>query len=406
VARLLSLLLVLAAFALGGCAASGGLRESGGERILVTLRYDAVDAIHGDPVERYRRPRDYGAGSSAEPLLNALAAEYGIARVSGWPMRALGVHCEVYALAPGTDSGAVVARLARDPRVDSAEPLQHFRTLTSAADPYRSLQHGLDGLEIGAAHALTRGQGVRVAVIDSGIDPDHPDLNGAVRVRRNFAGGKQSPHGTEVAGVIAARANNGVGIVGVAPEAELMDLRACWGDGDGAANCDGFSLAQAIDFAVSNGADVINLSLAGPDDALLARLLAAADGRGIDVVAAAAPNNDPASRFPSSVVSVITVADAEATAGAGSALLRAPGTDVLTTFPGARYDYASGSSLASAHVAGVVALARALDRKLDPQQLRALLTSQPRLSAAAVLADVAKLQAVGLRTTVSARRSD
>jgi subtilisin family serine protease len=75
----------------------------------------------------------------------------------------------------------------------------------------------------------------------------------------------------------------------------------------------------------------------------------------------------------------------------GSARIRAPGTDVLTTFPGGLYDYASGSSLAAAHVSGVVALARAF-RRLDPQQVRTLLTAHEHLSAQAVLADAATLR--------------
>jgi len=75
----------------------------------------------------------------------------------------------------------------------------------------------------------------------------------------------------------------------------------------------------------------------------------------------------------------------------GSARIRAPGSDVLTTFPGGRYDYASGSSLAAAHVSGIVALARAL-RRLDPQQVRTLLTAHERLSAEAVLADASTLR--------------
>jgi len=365
------------------------------QRILVTIRYDAIDAMHGDAVERYHRPRDYGAGPSAEPILDALAAEYGIVRVTGWPMRSLTVHCEVYMLMPGADPDTVAVRLAQDLRVDSAEPLRHFQTLTSIGNSQRALQHALDELEVDRAHALSRGHGVRIAVIDSGIDASHPDLNTAVRTRRDFASGAPAAHGTEVAGVIAARGSNSVGMMGVAPEAELLDLRACWGDGSGSgpANCDSFSLAQALDYAVTNAADVINLSLAGPEDPLLARLLIAAESRSISVVVAAPPTNDAAHGFPASVHSVIVVGMSEDMGSrADPALIHAPGTDVLTTFPGGRYDYASGSSLAAAHVSGVVALARARQRQLNPQQMRTLLTAHAHLSAAAVLADAAMLR--------------
>jgi subtilisin family serine protease len=367
--------------------------EGTGERILVTIRYDAIDAMHGAAVERYHRPHDYAAGPNTDLILDALAAEYGIVRVSGWPMRSLSVHCEVYALAAGADADAVAAWVARDPRVDSAEPLRRFQTLTASAVAFRPLQHALDELDVDHAHALSRGRGIRIAVIDSGVDAGHPDLRGAVGVRRDFASGVPAAHGTEVAGVIAAR-GNGVGIVGVAPEAELLDLRACWSDGSSTdpASCDSFSLAQALDYAVTNAVDVINLSLAGPDDPLLARLLAAAESRAISVVAAAPVVNDAAHGFPTSARTVIVGICADTKGVAAAAAIRAPGTDVLTTFPGARYDYASGSSLAAAHVTGIVALARSLQRQLSPQQIRALLTEHTHLSAATVLADAAALR--------------
>jgi subtilisin family serine protease len=360
-----------------------------GERLLVTIHYDAADALHGDPGDRYRRPATYGAGPGAEPVLDALAADYALTRVSGWPMRALGVHCEVFTAARGTDVAAIVERLAHDARVDSAEPLSRFHTLTSAPVSYRSLQHALDTLEIDAAHALARGAGVRVAVIDSGIDGAHRDLAGAIDVQRDFAGGAAAAHGTEVAGIIAARDHGGTGMVGVAPLAELVDLRACRGSGAPAApaDCDSFTLAQAVDYAVTAGVDVINLSLAGPYDPLLARLLASADSHGIVVVAAAAAKGD-ADNFPASLPTVIGVTTLEGGTDA-DATLRAPGADVLTTFPGNRYDYGSGSSLASAHVAGIVALMRSLDRHASPRQVRATLSSHRPLSAAAVLEDEA-----------------
>lgn len=384
-------ILLLVFLALAGCASSGGVRDTGGTKLLVTIRYDAIDNLLGNAGDHYHRPSSYGAGPGAGPLLDALAAEYAITRVSGWPMRTLGVHCEVFATARGSDAEAVAARLAHDPRVDSAEPMRQFRTLTNNVDPYRPLQHALDTLEVDAAHAMSSGAGVRVAVIDSGIDASHPDLAGVVRSRRDFTSGPLAPHGTEVAGLIAARGANGTGILGVAPMAQLDDLRACRAGAaaDAPAVCDSYTLAQALDFAVNSQVDVINLSLAGPDDPLLARLLAGAEARGISVVVAAPPAADIADRFPASVPTVVAVATSEGAAQWPASAIRAPGIDVLTTFPGNRYDYGSGSSLSSAHVSGVVALMRSLDRSLNPGQVRALLAAHRQLSAATVLKEEA-----------------
>ncbi|HZP65485.1 MAG TPA: S8 family serine peptidase [Rudaea sp.] len=375
---------VLLTFVFAYCADAPGATEA--QRILVTVRTDAVDAMYGDAVERYRRPHDYRAGPTVDRVLDAIAGDYAIVRVDGWPMRALALHCEVYAIAKNADAGTIVARLSHDRRVESAQILQHFHTLT-AATSYRPLQYALDELDIDRAHGMSRGRGVRVAVIDSGIDAQHPDLRDAVRLQRDFVDGPPAAHGTEVAGVIAARRE----LVGVAPEAELLDLRACWSDGTrDSASCDSFGLARALDYAIANSVDVINLSLAGPDDALLTRLLAAADAHAICVIAAAPPLRDAAHAFPGSVRSVLLVSVSGDTAD--GAQLSAPGVDVLTTFPGSRYDYASGSSVAAAHVSGVIALVRAIRPQTTPQQMRALLTAHARLSAATVLRDAPTLR--------------
>lgn len=384
-----SLALFLIGFVLAGCAATRPLPDADGERLLVTIHYSASDSLQGNPTDRYRRPSGYGAGPNADPVLDALAAEYSMRRVTGWPMRTLGVHCEVYATASGTNADELAARLARDPRVDSAEPMHQFRTLTKGDEAYRPLQHALDTLEIDQAHTIASGAGVRVAVIDSGIDATHRDLTGVVRTERDFSGGAPASHGTEVAGVIAARETNGTGILGVAPAAQLDDLRACHAGAapNAPAECDNYTLAQALDFAVASRVDIINLSLAGPQDPLLARLLDRAEALGIVVVAAAPPPGEK-DLFPTSVISVIAVASIEGAHTPGASV-RAPGVDVLTTFPGNRYDYASGSSLASAHVSGIVALMRSLDRQLTPQQVRGLLSAHASLSAATVLRDEA-----------------
>jgi len=96
--RSLRSLLLLCSLTAAVCVTAGSAHaaEAEGQRILVTLHYDAVDQLHGDAIERYHRPHDYGPGASVEPVLDALAREYGLVRVNGWPMRSLSVHCEVY----------------------------------------------------------------------------------------------------------------------------------------------------------------------------------------------------------------------------------------------------------------------------------------------------------------------
>jgi subtilisin family serine protease len=198
-----------------------------------------------------------------------------------------------------------------------------------------------------------------VAVIDSQVEAGHPDLAGQVAVSADFTRAPASRgerHGTGVAGVIAAKANNGAGIVGVAPGARLFALRACWEEGRGDTVCDSVSLAKALHFAIERRAQVINLSLAGPPDMLLDKLLDVALARGATVVAAFDPLL-PGGGFPASHKGVVRVQD-ESLASVQPGVYSAPGRDVPTTQPGGRWSLVDGSSYAAAHVSGLAALLR------------------------------------------------
>ena len=136
----------------------------------------------------------------------------------------------------------------------------------------------------------------------------------------------------------------------MAPDAELDVLRACWyPKGNAAAVCNSFTLAKALTYALESNSDIINLSLGGPADALLSRLVTLALGRGI-VVVAAAPQQ---AGFPADVPGVIVVG---AEGDGQESRLHAPGVDILVPVPGGGFDYASGSSLSAAQVTGVIAL--------------------------------------------------
>jgi len=201
-------------------------------------------------------------------------------------------------------------------------------------------------------------------------------------LRENFIDGNsyaKEVHGTAVAGIIAARADNGIGISGVAPNARLIALRACWQesvDASDATRCSSFTLAKALQFAITHQALVINLSLTGPSDRLLQRLLDVALAHGIKVIGAIDPDS-PDGGFPASYPGVWAVADALPKSG-GTNALTAPGHDVPTTLPGGRWGFVSGSSYAAAHVAGLAALLTELQHSLTPSQVRAqLLVSAP-----------------------------
>jgi len=355
----------------------------------------------------------YAASDAARANLAQLAAQYALREVVAWPIPELALHCVVYAIPPQASRAALLQRLAQDPRVRLAQPLQTFSTFAGTApapsarrpesadeplpynDPYVGLQRGFAEIDAAQAQRWSSGVGVRVALIDSQVDAAHPDLRGRVRFARDFTGVGATPdrHGTEVAGVIAAVANNRQGIVGVAPEAELLALRACWPlDADGAsAQCNSYTLAQALAAAVEAHAQIINLSLGGPADPLLEQLTAYAIGQGAIVVGAVPPDGRR-DGFPLSVPGVIAVGVAGEAAPPGA--LHAPGREVLTLEPGGHYDYASGSSLAAAHVSGALALMLAQDPQLTATTARELLVRSAADTASASINACAALSAL------------
>lgn len=339
--------------------------QENARRILVMIEDPDMTRIdlRGARSGPYRSSRVYSrTPARVARLLATVADDFQLRLVDGWPMRSLNLHCAVFEVDRGASIDAIVASLEADERVESAQRMQEFVVQESSDsgawdDPYLSLQHSLDDLGITRAHRWSTGRGVRIAVVDTGIDVEHPDLQGQTIVARNFiAGGEDAAdrHGTAVAGVIASVAGNRQGIVGVAPGARLLALRACTQrSADGRGTCTSFSLARALDHAITAGSDVVNLSLGGPRDLLLARLLGKAIERNIVVVAAQGDDRTHAS-FPASLEGVIAVGSARTPVDAGQ--LTASGVDVLALVPPDGYDYLSGSSIAAAHVSGIVAL--------------------------------------------------
>src|SRR5688572_13933428 len=397
----LALLLVLAA-SLAACAtetavrtaAMGGATESeaaAARQILVTVRQPATLAagLTGAPNQRYLQRR-YGPSPSVDHVLTQLAHEHGLRRVEGWPIQSLDVYCEVLTVPEERDVGEVLAALKRDPRVDLAQRMNLFNTQAAKYDdPYVELQSAATTMEVESAHQLATGRGVSIAIIDSAVDANHPDLRGRVRLARNLVtdhplARSGEIHGTAIAGIIASAVNNREGIIGVAPDVSIAALRACWAivDDGLAAQCSSFSLARALEVALGLRPNVINLSLAGPDDPLLSRLLDRAIERGIVVVTAHPASSSSSVAFPSSHPRVLTAHSSHVPVNSDSPYtLAAPANEVLTTTPGAGYAFLTGNSLAAAHATGVVALLMEREPDLDAERIAAILTATTTYSA-------------------------
>jgi len=353
------LVLVLSALGFAGRAEgidAAALPQPAAREVLVMLR---LPALHFRPDGAYVGGYSSRAGSAdRQRIAEELAARFKLRIKGSWPMPALGVDCFVMEAPESLPLEPVIERMSLDARVESVQAVNLFRVL-SHDDPLYPLQPTAGLWHLDELHRVATGKNVRVASIDTGVELDHPDLTGRIVLARNFVDGRDAVvelHGTAVAGIIGARADNRVGIVGVAPGSQLMALRACWqvaGD-QGAAVCSSFTLAKALQFAIDNNARVINLSLGGPHDRLLERLLAVAASRGA-VIVAAADSRFADGGFPASFSGVLAVA-ADDVQDASEAVYLAPGRDIPTTLPGRRWGLVGGSSYAAAQVAGLVAL--------------------------------------------------
>lgn len=352
--------------------------------ILVTFDNDAALTSSAGLSAPYRHRKRYSIARQVRRDATAVAKEYSLKEIERWPIRSLSVYCFVFRVPEGVKRQTIIATLNEDDRVESAQPLQSFETSLQQAGPYNdtyaNLQYGLDVLDIVAAHRTTRGAGIRIAIIDSQVDKSHEDLIGRVNLVGVFSS-KEKPadidHGTAIVSVIGARSNNAIGIVGIAPEATLELYVSCWSGGAlKPAVCDSFSLSKALDAMLGDPPHVLNLSLNGPHDPLLERLLQKALDAGVVIVAAGPASTDSQKGFPSNMQHVIGVRTTP-TEGSAEAvsndMLFAPGNRILVALPIDRYDFRSGSSLAAAHVSGVVALLLASAPHHSPDMISSIL---------------------------------
>ncbi|MEG3125374.1 S8 family serine peptidase [Sphingomonas sp. GB1N7] len=291
-----------------------------------------------------------------------IARRHGVTLGGNWPMPIIGIDCFIMIVPAGRDTKDSAEEIAHDRAVRWAQPIARYQALgadrtDARADPLFAAQPAAKAWHLAALHRVATGRHVKIAVIDSGIDAAHPDLAGQVAVSRDFVdghGASAEDHGTGVAGVIAAKTGNGLGISGIAPDARLYAMRACWQPARAPTVCDTLSLAKAIALAVEQRVDIINLSLGGPADRLIATLLKVGMARGIAVVAAFDTTN--AGGFPASLDGVIAVSGSPVEGLRGP--YSAPGRDIPTTQPGRRFYLVSGASYAAAEVSGLLALVR------------------------------------------------
>ena len=319
----------------------------------------------------------------------AIASAHSVSLLKAIPLRASSETLALLALAPNQDVDLVVADLGTDSRIAGAQPDFRYTTMTHA-DPLAGLTYGPEKTGAAKLHGKTTGKGALVAVIDTGADVQHPEIKERVKGSKDFTGEGYAAelHGTAIAGIIAAKPDNDVGGYGVAPGADLLLLKACQPleEGKLAARCWTSTLVQALDEAFAKDARVINMSLSGPPDPLVAKYVGIAHEQNRLIVAAAG-NGGPSAKpaFPAALPNVLAVTATDARdrsyreANEGDYIaVSAPGVDILSPAPGGTYPSLSGTSMASAHVAGAAALLLEVAPTTTVDALRATLTDNVR----------------------------
>ena len=367
-------------FLIAGCASTPPL-DIYASNVVFTVPY----AQSGNQYSSGFAQQASGDEPTAQNLIQAVLRFHGLTKVAQFTIQALNVEAVVAEFGPSRQLDDVVTALSADNRIQSVQSIKPY-TLMSYNDPYFALQNTVNGDQIDSIHQIATGKNVVVGIVDTGVDRRHPELIDNIVYSRNLVDDDQASfdrdeHGTAVAGVIASAADNDLGIVGVAPDVQLMVFKACRQEKvSRRTSCDSLSIIKALSDVLVQQPDILNLSLSGPRDAIIERLLREVYRDGIVVLAAVDESRGLAGSFPANMEEVIAVGTAINLGGGFANVLLAPGTDMLTTAPGATYGFKSGSSMATAYVSGIVALMKERNPALSNADVYADLRASTRFN--------------------------
>ncbi|MEM9357674.1 MAG: S8 family serine peptidase [Pseudomonadota bacterium] len=316
---------------------------------------------------------------------DAIAQDYSITRLSSDTNALIGSRFVHYRIPDSRTADTVIAALLNDNRILFAQRNNRYvvnqsYTKTAASS---GLQYALAKIRLDGAHAVAQGRGVKVAVIDSGIDREHRDIKSGITAHFDAApkqGLSVDAHGTAIAGIIRA---DGVA-KGVAPEADILSVRAFYKvKGQNAAHSSTVILLRAMDWVAAKGANVVNMSFAGAKDPSVGRAIDKLLERKVHLVAAGGNNGPKApAAYPAAYDGVIAVTATDTNdklytnANRGQYIeLAAPGVDVFVVAPKGTHSFSTGTSMAAAHVSGLIALIIQQRRKIDQQAVRSILAS-------------------------------
>lgn len=323
------------------------------------------------------------SANASPQAIRRLTRRYNLTQLESQSFALIGTTLSRWRISGRRSVPSVVEALQNQSIVTSVQPNYVFAleqdssNHTAAAAKGDPAQYVLAKLQIEQAQQIATGANVLVAVIDSEIDAKNPNLGGSIVKSFDALSSEDHPqqHGTEMAGAIASHGK----LLGIAPGAELLAARAFDDRSDGTS----FAIYKSLQWAVDNGARIVNMSFAGPEDPILHRMLAAAAAKDI-VLVAAAGNAGPTSAplYPAADPSVIAVTATDdhdhlfkMTNWGPYIAVAAPGVDILALEPGDSVGLTTGTSVAAAHVSGAAALLLQHDPSLKPANIRSILVS-------------------------------
>ena len=324
-------------------------------------------------------------GSLTDAQADALARRHGLVRLQSQNFPLIGATIGLFRITDRRPMEKVRREFASDAGVRSVQLnfrywLQDQKVALTEGDP---AQYALAKLRLPQAHTLASGANVTIAVINSGIDDKHPELLNSVADNFDALGSKEGPHvhGTGIAGAIVSHAR----LMGSAPQARILGIRA-FGTAANGAESTTFVILKALNYAALHGAQIINMSFAGPKDALIERGIVATAAKGIVMVAAsgnAGPKSPPLYPAANGNVIAVSATDASdklfaASNRGGHVAIAAPGVDIFLPAPDEKYQMTSGTSFSAAYISGLAALMLERNPALKPGEVRAILMKTAR----------------------------
>ncbi len=377
----------------------------GQQQILVTFdKAPTLSVLPGGSARSYRGGGDWAVPLSLQSKISSLEQSFALRKQKVWPMESINRHCVVFTVDKRQDIDTLLEEITTSRGVITAQRMHLFETMLSTKelssevlsaealsnnkflnkvpsynDTHLDIQYGQYVDTLTHLHSLGRGEAIKIGVVDTLSDHQHPDLLDQINRQYQYVATTtdNQTHGTAMAGIISARANNNTGLVGLAPDAVLNIYAACESSQGEKARCNSFNILQALEQAIKDEVHILNLSIAGPYDELIEAVINVAHKQGIVVIAAI--NGQARSKsFPATmdvVVGVEAIPEdtavektmSEKTASEqpnnpmryqdlfGDWLSR---SEKLSTLSGGGYRFFTGSSISTASISGVAVLVR------------------------------------------------